>query len=171
MIRCPSRQFLFLYFKWKFRNWVVRPGHIPRCQCCTTRFILIPLKWLGANFWFLQTNLRIRKMCWLHPGLAFKLPCVLLSLFMISVTLASLPCHFTNCCRGVYGEAPFPNVSDFREPAQKPSAFTAWSQKCVCLPGQGLLFSLRSTCGCLQKLSVCVCVCSCARARQGRTAP
>lgn len=98
-------------------------------------------------------------MCWLHPGLAFKLPCVLLSLFMISVTLASLPCHFTNCCRGVYGEAPFPNVSDFREPAQKPSAFTAWSQKCVCLPGQGLLFPSGVHVGACRS-SLCVCVCA-----------
>lgn len=75
-------------------------------------------------------------MCWLHPGSALKLPCVLLSLFMIPVTLASLPCHFTNCCRGVYGPLPFPNVSDFfffQEPAQKPSAFMVWPQKCVFL--------------------------------------
>lgn len=68
-------------------------------------------------------------MCWLHPGLAFKLPCVLLSLFMISVTLASLQSTLQIAAK-VLWPAAFPKCKRFfQEPAQKPSAFMVWSEK------------------------------------------
>lgn len=92
-------------------------------------------------------------MCWLHPGLAFKLPCVLLSLFMISVTLASLPCHFTNCCWGVYGQVPFPNVSDFSGACPETISFYGVVTEMVFFY-QGKA-SLLPACVCLQKLCVC----------------
>lgn len=94
-------------------------------------------------------------MCWLHPGLAFKLPCVLLSLFMISVTLASLPCHFTNCCWGVYGQVPFPNVSDFSGACPETISFYGVVTEMVFfLPGKGL--PAPSECMCVPAEIVCV---------------
>lgn len=129
--------------------------HIPRRQRYATSLILIPLKWLGANFWFLQSNLRIRKMCWLHPGLAFKLPCVLLSLFMISVTLASLPCHLTNCCPGVYGQVSFPNVSNFSGACPETISFYGVVREMECFQQGKASLLPGSACVCLQKLRVC----------------
>lgn len=69
------------------------------------------------------------------------------------------PIHFTNCCQGVYGQLPFPNVSDFfRSLPRNHQLLWCGQRNGVFQQGKGSL---------LAQVHVCACVC----ARQGRAAP
>lgn len=67
------------------------------------------------------------------------------------------PIHFTNCCQGVYGQLPFPNVSDFfRSLPRNHQLLWCGQRNGVFQQGKGSLLAQ----------SACVCLCVC-KARQG----